>query len=63
MAEGDASVPPKKVKYVCKSCWTEVFPCITNSHLDNSHSFCKACHIDFNIGKNDVRQRQALLCI
>ena len=61
MAEGDAGVPPKKVKYVCKfkSCWTEEFPCISNSHLDNSHAFCKACRIDFNIehdGKNDVRK-------
>ena len=61
MAEGDAGVPPKKVKYVCKFkfCGTEEFPCISNSHLDNSHAFCKACRIDFNIGhggKNDVRQ-------
>ena len=61
MAEGDAGVPPKKAKYVCefKSCWTEEFPYISNSHLDNSHAFCKACRIDFNIGhggKNDVRQ-------
>ena len=28
-------------------------------HFDNSHAFCKACRIDFNIehdGKNDVRK-------
>src|SRR4029434_6083643 len=61
MTEGDARVPPKKVKYLSKfkSGWTEEFPCISNSHLDNSHAFCKACPIDFNIGhgsKNDVRQ-------
>src|SRR4029434_2456378 len=58
---GDAGVPPKKAKYVCecKSSWTEEFPYISNSHLDNSHAFCKACRIYFNIGhggKNDVRQ-------
>ena len=59
----EAGVPSKKIKYMCrptfKSEWTKEYDSISNSHLDNSHAFCKACRVDFNIGhggKNDVRQ-------
>ena len=57
----EAGVPAKKVKYMCtfKSCWTKEFEGISNSHLNNSHAFCKACRDNFNIGhggRNDVCQ-------
>ncbi len=42
----------KKNKYLCKfnNSWTEEFNVLSQSHVNNSHTFCKVFRTDFNIG-------------